>query len=113
LIRVLSDRVLVEPVENDEINPGGVVYVGLPETTFTTEVGKVKQVCSGKVISVGPGKRNPKTGKRRAPEVGIGDYVAFSDTCHRPFGEKDYIVIREQDIVGISKQPIGHVSVNY
>ena len=104
MIRMLDDRILIDPQQNSEINPGGQVYVGRPTTTFVADKDKTEQVCSGKVVSVGPGKPHKKTGHRRAPDVRIGDYVAFSDTCHRPVD--DYIVIREADIIGKSAEPI-------
>jgi co-chaperonin GroES (HSP10) len=108
---MLDDRILIEPHENSEINQGGVIYVGQATTTFTPDVDKAKQVCMGRVVAVGPGKRHPKTGRRHPPEVTAGEYVAFSDTCHRPID--DYFVIREGDIIGKSAKPIDHVQVNY
>jgi co-chaperonin GroES (HSP10) len=111
MIRMLDDRILIDPDETSDINPGGIVYVGSPTTTFTTDPGTAKQVCMGRVVSVGPGKRHPKTGRRHAPDVDVGEYVAFSDTCHRPCD--DYLMIREGDIIGKSALPIEHVQVNY
>ncbi len=115
MIRVLDDRILIEPQENSEINPGGQVYVGRPTTTFTQEPGKAEQRCAGRVVAKGPGKAHHKTGKRYPPDVEIGDYVAFSDTCHRPLKDEDkeYLVIREGDVIGKSKQPIDHFEVVY
>lgn len=108
---MLDDRVLVDPVTNSDINPDGVVYTGVPATTFLQDRDKGEQVCMGRVVAVGPGKRHPKTGKRRPLDVKVGEYVVFSDTCHRPCG--DHIVIREGDIVTRSDEPYYHSAVVY
>jgi len=110
MIRMLDDRILIEPQENSDINPDGVVYVGVPTTTFVADADKTEQVCAGKVISVGPGKRHKKTGRRMPLDVQIGDYVSFSDTCHKKY--EDYLVIREADVMGKSNSPIT-AQVNY
>lgn len=111
MIRMLDDRVLVEPIKNPEINPDGVVYVGQPMTTFCQGKDKAEQICMGKVVSVGPGKINRKTGKRRPLDVETGEYVAFSDTCHKPADE--YLVIREGDVMAKSDIPFTDCQVIY
>ena len=37
-------------------------------------------------------------------DVNVGDYVTFSDTCHKP--AEQYLIIREADIMGKSNSPI-------
>lgn len=111
-VRVLGNRLLIEPFRNSEINPGGAVYTGRATTTFTTEDGTVEQCCAGRVVTVGTGKRN-KRGELIPVDVKEGDLVAFSDTCHRPAGVEDYVFIREDDVVGfLDKQP-QTIEVNY
>ena len=111
-IRMMDNRVLIEPCHNSELSDGGI-YTGKPKTTFTQHAGKDEQICHGKVVAVGPGKRHPKTGVRLPVGVEVGQYVAFSDTCHRPAGIEDYIVIKNDDIALISDEPFRHVEVMY
>lgn len=115
MIRMLDNRILIEPMHNSEINPEGVVYLGKPTTTFCQGEGSEEQVCMGRVVSVGPGKAHRKTGRRLPPDVEPGEYVAFSDSCHRPAsdGENEYVVIREDDIIGKSAEPLQHFEVVY
>ena len=114
IVKMMNNRVLVEPQHNSELSDGGI-YTGEPTTTFTQHAGKDRQVCMGKVISVGPGKRHPKTGVRLPTGLKPGDYVAFSDTCHRPAGVqgKDWITLRDNDVMFVSDKPIEHCSVIY
>jgi co-chaperonin GroES (HSP10) len=104
MIRMLDDRILIEPQENSDINHDGVVFVGKPTTTFVADADKANQICAGRVVSVGPGKRHKKTGRRMPLDVIEGDFVSFSDTCHKSYDE--YLVIREADIMGKSNEPI-------
>ena len=102
MIRMLDDRVLIDPDESSDLD--GRIYVGKPTTTFCADVGRINQVCSGRVVSVGPGRRHKKTGRRMRLDVVVGDYVTFSDTCHKP--AEEYLIIREADIMGKSDSPI-------
>ena len=102
MIRMLEDRILIEPDENSDMD--GSIFVGKPTTTFCADADKAEQVCSGRVVSVGPGKRHRRTGRRVRMDIKAGDYVTFSDTCHKPF--EDYLVIREADVMGKSNSPI-------
>lgn len=111
-VNMTDNRILIDPAKNQELSNGGI-YVGMPTTTFTQHAGKDEQITHGKVVAVGPGKRHPKTGVRLPMDVKPGDYVAFSDTCHRPAGIEDYIVIRGDDVALISDEPFNHVEVNY
>lgn len=113
---MFNDRVLVEPIRNPEINPEGVVFAGEATTTFVQMPGKAKQVCMGRVVSVGPGKRHPKTGRRHPLEVKAGAYITFSDTCHRPVKDengKEFLALREGDIMTISDEPYSQCFVVY
>ena len=111
-IRMTDNRILIKPHQNSEFSDGGV-FTGRPTTTFTQHAGKDEQICSGKVLAVGPGKRHPKTGVRLPMGVEVGQYVAFSDTCHRPAGVEDYIVIKNDDVALISDEPFKNVEVLY
>ena len=102
-VRMLNNRVLVEPIRNPELSNGGV-YTGVPTTTFVADRDKAEQVCMGKVIAVGPGKRQTKKGTRRPTGLEPGQFITFSDTCHRPAGVKDYIVLRDDDVMFVTDE---------
>jgi len=57
----------------------------------------------GTVIQVGPGKRHPKTSTLMLPQCKAGDVVRFSELQYPSFVENGskYVVINDQDIVGI------------
>ncbi len=88
----LGGRVLVEPIEQEEVTAGGIV---LPETAK-------EKPQQGKVLAAGPGERNDK-GERIPMEVKVGDTVLFakySGTEVKMDGKK-LLILRESDILGI------------
>jgi chaperonin GroES len=88
----LGGRVLVEPVEQEEVTAGGIV---LPETAK-------EKPQQGKVLAAGPGDRNDK-GERIQMDVKTGDTVLFakySGTEVKMDGKK-LLILRESDILGI------------
>lgn len=91
----LEDRVIVEPITEEEKTKGGIY---LPQT-----VDKEKPE-QGKVISVGPGKML-ESGKRSPLDVKVGDNVVF--TKYGPdeikVEGKKYLIVRQSDILAIIK----------
>jgi chaperonin GroES len=88
----LGGRVLVEPVEQEEVTASGIV---LPETAK-------EKPQQGKVLAAGPGDRNDK-GERIALDVKVGDTILFakySGTEVKMDGKK-LLILRESDILGI------------
>jgi len=88
----LGGRVLVEPVEQEEITSGGII---LPETAK-------EKPQQGKVLAAGPGDRNDK-GERVALDVKVGDVILFakySGTEVKIDGKK-LLIMRESDLLGI------------
>ncbi|MBE0671807.1 MAG: co-chaperone GroES [Anaerolineales bacterium] len=88
----LGGRVLVEPIEQEEVTAGGIV---LPETAK-------EKPQQGKVLAAGPGDRNDK-GERVAMDVKAGDVVLFakySGTEVKIDGKK-LLIMRESDLLGI------------
>lgn len=88
----LGGRVLVEPIEQEEITSGGII---LPETAK-------EKPQQGKVLAAGPGDRNDK-GERVALDVKTGDVVLFakySGTEVKIDGKK-LLIMRESDLLGI------------
>jgi chaperonin GroES len=90
--RPLHDRVLVKRIESDEKTAGGII---IPDTAK-------EKPAEGEVIAVGQGSRS-EDGKIIPLDVKTGDRVLFgkwSGTEVKLDG-KDYIVMKESDIVGI------------
>ncbi|MDP1544704.1 MAG: co-chaperone GroES [Anaerolineales bacterium] len=88
----LGGRVLVEPIEQEEVTAGGIV---LPETAK-------EKPQQGKVLAAGPGDRNDK-GERVAMDVKVGDVILFakySGTEVKINGKK-LLIMRESDLLGI------------
>ena len=88
----LGGRVLVEPIEQEEVTAGGIV---LPETAK-------EKPQQGKILAAGPGDRNDK-GDRIAMDVKAGDTVLFakySGTEVKIDGKK-LLIMRESDLLGI------------
>ena len=90
--RPLHDRVVVEPLEEEEKTAGGII---IPDTA------KEKPV-QGKVLAVGPGARG-EDGKLAAPDVKKGDKVLYgkwSGTEVKLDG-KTMLIMRESDVMGV------------
>ena len=86
----LSDRVVIKPLEKDEVTKGGLV---LPDTAK-------EKPQEGKVIAVGPG-RVGDDGKRISLEVKVGDKVVYSKYAGTEVkeDEEEYLIVREADIL--------------
>ena len=91
-LKPLADRLVVEPVEQEEVTSGGII---LPETAK-------EKPQQGKVIAAGPG-RTDEDGKRVAMEVKVGDrvlYAKYSGTEIK-LDSKKVLILRESDILAI------------
>ncbi|MDD2236486.1 MAG: co-chaperone GroES [Kiritimatiellae bacterium] len=91
-IQPLADRVLVEPLKEEETKKGGII---IPETAK-------EKPQEGKVIAVGTGKLD-EDGKKIAFNVKKGDRVLmpkYGGTEVKIDG-KEYQIIREDDILAI------------
>jgi chaperonin GroES len=91
-LKPLGNRVVVEPIEQEEMTAGGIV---LPETAK-------EKPQKGKILSVGPGDRD-EDGKRIPMDVKEGDTVLFakySGTEIKTDGKK-LLILRENDILAI------------
>jgi chaperonin GroES len=91
-LKPLGNRVVVEPIEQEEVTSGGIV---LPETAK-------EKPQKGKVLSVGPGERD-EDGKRIPLDVKEGDTVLFakySGTEIKMDGKK-LLILRESDLLAI------------
>ena len=93
--RPLHDRVLIKVLDSEEKTSGGFI---IPDTAK-------EKPQEGEVVAVGPGAKNDE-GKITPMDVKIGDVVLFgkwSGTEVKIDG-KEYIIMKESDIMGISKR---------
>lgn len=91
-LKPLGNRVVVEPLEEEEITSGGIV---LPETAK-------EKPQKGNVLAVGPGERDDD-GKRIPLDVKEGDTVLFAKyagTEIKTDGKK-MLIMRESDLLAI------------
>jgi len=91
-LKPLGNRVVIEPVEQEEITAGGIV---LPETAK-------EKPQQGVILAIGPGMRDEE-GDRIAMDVAVGDkvlYAKYSGTEIKLDGKK-LLILREEDILAI------------
>ncbi len=91
-IQPLSDRVLVEPLKEEEVKKGGII---IPDTAK-------EKPTTGIVIAVGTGKLD-EDGKKIPFNVKKGDKVLMPKYggTEVKLNDKEYQIIREEDILGI------------
>jgi chaperonin GroES len=91
-LKPLGDRVVVKPIEQDEITAGGIM---LPDTAK-------EKPQKGTVLAVGPGSRSD-SGEHIPLDVAVDDTVLFAKYAGTEIkleGEK-VLVLRESDILAI------------
>jgi chaperonin GroES len=89
-LQPLGDRIVVKPIEREEVTKGGIV---LPDTVK-------EKPQEGKILAAGPGRLSDD-GKRIAMEVKVGDvvlYVKYGGTEVKIDGE-ELMILRESDIL--------------
>jgi len=91
-IKPLGDRVLVQPIEEQEVKKGGII---IPDTAK-------EKPQEGKIIALGTGKVDDK-GKKIAFEVKKGDRVLIPKYGGQEvkIADETYLLIKEEDILGI------------
>jgi len=91
-IQPLGDRVLVEPVKENEVKKGGII---IPDTAK-------EKPQQGKVIAVGSGKLDDN-GKVIPFHVKKGDKILMPKYggTEIKIDNKDYLILREEDILGV------------
>ena len=89
-IKPLHDRVVVKPIEADEISAGGIV---IPDSAK-------EKSTKGEIVAVGPGKALDN-GSVRAPAVKVGDKVIYGQYAGSTYKADgiEYKVLREDDIL--------------
>ena len=91
-LKPLGGRVIVEPIEQEEMTAGGII---LPETAK-------EKPLEGKILAAGPGERD-EDGERIPMEVQVGDkvlYAKYSGTEVKMDGKK-LLILRESDILAV------------
>ncbi len=89
-LKPLADRLVVKPIEKEEITKGGIV---LPDTAK-------EKPQEGKVLAAGPGRLS-EDGKRIAMEVKVGDiviYAKYGGTEYK-LEDEEVVILRESDIL--------------
>ena len=90
--RPLHDRVVVEPLEEEEKTAGGII---IPDTAK-------EKPMQGKVLAVGPGSRG-EDGKLVALDVKKGDkvlYAKYAGTEFKVDGD-ELLIVSQKDILAI------------
>jgi chaperonin GroES len=91
-LKPLGNRVVIEPIEQDEVTAGGIV---LPETAK-------EKPQKGTVLSVGPGERDEE-GKYIPMDVKAGDTVLFAKYAGTEIkiDSKKLLIMKENDLLAI------------
>lgn len=91
-MRPLGNRLVIEPIEQEEITAGGIV---LPETAK-------EKPQKGTVLATGPGDRDEE-GKRIPLDVKVGDTVLFAkySGTEIKYEGKKLLILRETDVLAI------------
>jgi len=91
-VKPLGNRVIVEPIEQDEVTASGIV---LPDSAK-------EKPQQGVILAAGPGERDDK-GARIAMDVKTGDKVLFAKYAgtELKLDGKKLLILRESDLLGI------------
>ena len=89
-IKPLADRLVVRPIEREEVTKGGIV---LPDTVK-------EKPQEGEILAVGPG-RLTEDGKRIAMDVKVGDIVLYAKYggTEIKIEAEELMILRESDIL--------------
>ncbi len=90
--RPLHDRVVVEPLEQEEKTAGGII---VPDTAQ-------EKPMQGKVVAVGPGARG-EDGALLPPDVRKGDIILYGkySGTEVKIDDEELLIMRESDIMGV------------
>jgi chaperonin GroES len=95
-LRPLADRVLVEPLDQEEKTSGGIL---LPETAK-------EKPQEGLIVAIGPGRWDEDGKKRVEMEVKLGDKVIFAkySGTEIKIDDKKYLILGEKDILAVAEK---------
>lgn len=91
-LKPLYDRVVIKPIEADEVTAGGIV---IPDNAK-------EKPTKGEVVAVGEGKALDN-GSVRAPKIKVGDkviYGQYSGSAYKLEGV-EYKIVKEDDILAV------------
>ena len=86
-LRPLGNRIVVEPIEQEDITAGGIV---LPETAK-------EKPQQGTVLAAGPGKKDEPMEVKVGDQVLYGKYAGTEVTVE----DKKYLIVKQSDILAI------------
>lgn len=91
-LKPLGSRVVVEPIEQEEVTAGGIV---LPDTAK-------EKPQQGIILAAGPGDRD-EDGKYIPMDVKVGDKVLFAKYAgtEMKIDGKKLLILRESDLLAI------------
>ena len=92
-LRPLADRVVVKPLEREEMTKSGIV---LPDTAK-------EKPQEGLIEAVGSGRFNEQTGARIALDVKVGDRVMYAKYAGSEIkiDDVEYLILSEKDILAV------------
>ncbi|MBV8196434.1 MAG: co-chaperone GroES [Candidatus Dormibacteraeota bacterium] len=92
-LRPLADRVVVKPLEREEVTKSGIV---LPDTAK-------EKPQEGMIEAVGKGRYNEQTGQRVELDVKVGDRVMYAKYAGSEvkIDEIEYLILSEKDILAV------------
>ena len=92
-LRPLADRVVVKPVEREEMIKSGIV---LPDTIK-------EKPQEGIIEAAGNGRYNEQTGVRIALDVKVGDRVMYAKYAGSEvkIDDTEYLILAEKDILAV------------
>lgn len=92
-LRPLADRVVVKPLEREEVTKSGIV---LPDTAK-------EKPQEGMIEAVGNGRLIEATGKREPIDLTVGDRVIYSKYAGNEvkIDEVDLLILSEKDILAV------------
>jgi chaperonin GroES len=92
-LRPLADRVVVKPLEREEVTKSGIV---LPDTVK-------EKPQEGTIEAVGNGRFNEQTGQRMPLDVKVGDRVMYAKYAGSEvkIDDVEYLILGEKDILAV------------
>jgi chaperonin GroES len=92
-LRPLADRVVVKPLEREEVTKSGIV---LPDTAK-------EKPQEGVIEAVGNGRYNEQSGQRVALDLKVGDRVIYAKYAGSEvkIDEQEYLILSEKDILAV------------
>jgi chaperonin GroES len=95
-LKPLADRVVVQPLESEEVTAGGIV---LPDTAK-------EKPQKGKILAVGPGRKDDE-GNFVPMEVEVDDVVLFAKYAGTELEleeDLEVLILKESDILAVIEE---------